>query len=79
MVFHAARAAPFGSQGYHLSPKGGTRKGVNLFTARAAPFGSQGYHLSPKGGTEIGVNLFTSLPPFPQRGHYIRCKLTYNP
>ena len=24
MVFHLPRAAPFGSQGYHLSPEGGT-------------------------------------------------------
>ena len=30
MLFHTASAAPFGSQGYHLSPEGGTKIGVNL-------------------------------------------------
>ena len=30
MVFHPARAAPFGRQAYHLPPEGGTKQGVNL-------------------------------------------------
>ena len=30
IVFHSARAAPFGRQAYHLPPEGGTEQGVNL-------------------------------------------------
>ena len=29
IVFHPARAAPFGRQAYHLPPKGGTIQSVN--------------------------------------------------
>ena len=40
IVFHAARAAPFGRQAYHLPPERGTQIGVNLLTRKKPLLGA---------------------------------------